>query len=111
MGRRSRASCRPPASCGSTTVHRRTTTNRAPPTIRLFQRTMSSPEGSAATSVGALDLELDRALATVVRGSGRSGVSLEQLWRAAIAVDPDLASSVDRRQRLADSVDRLVASG
>lgn len=54
---------------------------------------------------------LDSALAVAVAATGRHGASLEDLWHAAFAVEPELASSVDRRVRLLASLERLAASG
>ena len=54
---------------------------------------------------------LDSALAVAVAATGRHGASLEDLWHAAFAVEPELASSVDRRARLLASLERLAASG
>ena len=54
---------------------------------------------------------LDSALAAAVAATGRHGALLEDLWHAAFAVEPELASSVDRRARLLASLERLAASG
>lgn len=53
---------------------------------------------------------LDSALAVAITAAGRRGASLEDLWHAAFAVEPELASSVDRRPRLLSSLERLAAS-
>jgi len=76
--------------------------------------TMSSPDDLATARAPApteADPELDAVLAGAVRHAGRVGASLEALWHAAIAVDPELATAVDRRQRLAAALERLVAAG
>lgn len=74
----------------------------------------SSPDAlppATTRTPGGPDTALDDALLDTVRRAGRTGADLEVLWHAAIAVDSELAVSVDRRRRLADVVDRLVTAG
>jgi hypothetical protein len=59
----------------------------------------------------ASERELDAALAHTVRAAGRTGANLESLWHAAIEADPELASAVDRRQLLANALERLAVAG
>ena len=62
-------------------------------------------------SVSEAEQALDDALAAAVTAAGRAGASLEDLWHAAFAVEPELASSVDRRSRLLASLERLALAG
>ncbi len=71
--------------------------------------TSTGDHGTAAASSGSP--ALDDALATAVGRAARRGASLDDLWRAAIAAEPDLASAVDRRSRLLTALERLVAAG
>ena len=57
------------------------------------------------------DASLDVALAAAVREAGPAGASLEELWHAAFAVEPELASSPERRHRLSAAIERMVAGG
>ena len=57
------------------------------------------------------DASLDVALTAAVREAGPAGASLEALWHAAFAVEPELASSPERRHRLSAAIERLVAGG
>jgi hypothetical protein len=68
---------------------------------------MAPPEATAIDS----DAVLDGALTQAVERAGSTGAPLEELWRAAFGVEPELASSADRRRRLAASIDRLIAAG
>jgi Wadjet anti plasmid transformation system JetA-like protein len=69
--------------------------------------TATAAEATGSTA----ERDLDAALAAVITGAGRRGASLESLWHGAIAVDPDLATAVDRRARLLAALRRLVAIG
>jgi hypothetical protein len=62
-------------------------------------------------SISEAEQALDSALATAVTAAGRQGAPLEELWHAAFAIEPELASSVDRRSRLLASLERLAGSG
>lgn len=62
-------------------------------------------------SISEAEQALDSALAAAVTAAGRQGAPLEDLWHAAFAVEPELASSVDRRSRLLASLERLAGSG
>jgi len=66
---------------------------------------------SARTGDSAAERNLDDALSMVITGAGRRGASLEDLWHGAIAVEPDLATAVDRRARLLAALGRLVVAG
>lgn len=61
-------------------------------------------------SISEAERALDSALAAAVTAAGRQGAPLEDLWHAAFAVDPELASSVDRRNRFLASLERLAVS-
>jgi hypothetical protein len=69
---------------------------------------MALPE--ADVQIGS-DADLDGVLTRAVTAAGSRGASLEELWRAAIDVEPELASSPDRRHRLRGALDRLVDAG
>jgi hypothetical protein len=70
---------------------------------------MALPDASG--SISEAEQALDGALAAAVMAAGRRGAALEVLLHAAFAVEPELASSVDRRGRLLASLERLAASG
>lgn len=76
---------------------------------------VSSPEperSAPATNPGsAAERDLDAALAWAIKGAGRRGAGLEDLWHVAIGAEGELASSVDRRGRLLASLERLVDAG
>ena len=69
---------------------------------------MALPE--AEPQIGS-DADLDGALARAVVAAGSRGATLEELWRAGIDIEPELASAPDRRHRLRGALDRSVDSG
>jgi hypothetical protein len=58
-----------------------------------------------------IDHQVDEAISRALAEGGGRGISLTDLWRAAVAVDADLGSAVDRRARLRAARDRLQAAG
>jgi hypothetical protein len=58
-----------------------------------------------------IDHQVEAAIARVVGGASGRGVTLTELWRAAVTTDAELGSAVDRRARLAAVLERLQAAG
>ena len=81
----------------------------APLPVTEAKPTMALPDASGSTSDA--EQALDNALAAAVAAAGRQGALLEDLWHAAFVIEPELASSVDRRSRLLVSLERLATSG
>jgi hypothetical protein len=64
--------------------------------------------GESVVGQSGAERDLDAGLSAVITGAGRRGASLEDLWHGAMAVEPDLATAVDRRARLLGALGRLV---